>query len=145
MFRSSHLYVPYTDERDKRGNFTAFDRERKKYLYALGSKFTDYTATAPNFHGRFFKNSGIVNEEEYENAKGRFISDQHQKIDTFNTKKGERNIALYILAEFFDVEHHKLAKAFGYTRTAISKAIQSVKKSPVLLERAEGMAKKDVK
>lgn len=76
IFRSSHLFVVYDTEGD-RGHFIAFDRDQKKKLYILGSKFIDYHATEANFHGKFALNKDIIDEKIYEDRKKEHLMNQN--------------------------------------------------------------------
>lgn len=56
------------DELFERGFFNFYARDSKKKLYLFGKKTLDYKAHKYDFHGRFYNNYPI-NEEEYRKAK----------------------------------------------------------------------------
>lgn len=86
IFRSSHLFVTYSDDEDNRGFYLFFGREEKKALYVLGHKFMDYNAVKATFHGVFF-NPHIIPDEEYEAMKLEHLKSQGTSK---NRSKSER-------------------------------------------------------
>ena len=79
IYRSSHLFVTYSEKYGHRGSFAAFGREEKKNLYILGQKFMNYNAARPNFRGRFVKAKGldmegyIQRKQEHLKAQGTIV------------------------------------------------------------------------
>lgn len=96
IFRASHLFVVY-DEQGDRGRFLVFDREAKRKLYVLGSKFMNYSAAKANFHGRFTINSKIVDEKIYEARKRQHLLEQ-DKNPRKKVRRDERNEIMYRLS-----------------------------------------------
>lgn len=87
MWRTSflvHIYTVPNDNREERGYFKWYDRDRKKQLLLIGKKAMDYSQTQPNFFGRFSKKE-VFDEEEYEQRKNEGMLQLEQ--DLRNTKQ----------------------------------------------------------
>ncbi len=53
LYRSQALLMTYKDKMGKRGHFSAFNYNKKKYMYIVGKKTYNERITAPDFFGRF--------------------------------------------------------------------------------------------
>lgn len=84
LFRSSHLFVIYADEKGNRGYFKAYDRDRKWQLYVKGKKFMSYKAEVPNFTDKFYKHPQIIPEEIYDSLKEKNIRSHIVEIEKKN-------------------------------------------------------------
>jgi len=97
--RSLFLIDVYADRKYNRGNFAFFNEVRKENLYIFGKKklgtIARYTATNPNFRGRFTKFMPI-DKEAYDKRKKEAI--RHKKLTRHQLKYvKQRNIVLWIL------------------------------------------------
>lgn len=90
IYRSSFLFVVYGQEFGDRGSFAAFGREEKKLLYIYGKKELNYTATKPNFRGRFIKQKAI-NAEEYEKRKLIHLRSQGKNENLYAKERTSRD------------------------------------------------------
>lgn len=79
IFRSSHLFVPYSEDYEH-GKVAIFDREAKRLLYIKGKQFCNYQAWAPNFR-TMFNNDWYIDRVEYDKRKRQHLLDQSKKID----------------------------------------------------------------
>jgi hypothetical protein len=61
----------------ERGFFDAYSKETKKKLYLYGKKEKNYHAQNPTFHGRFYNNYAL-DEEEYRNAKAEALKSREK-------------------------------------------------------------------
>lgn len=124
IYRSQHLFVCYSPKYGQRGSFAAFDRDSKKNLYILGSKFMNYNATRPNFRGRFTK-SKCIDQEKYEALKRKHLMDQGEVQDS----KNQRSRDLYIkwLSENTELSHDQIAAIGHLTRKTIYNTLHRLK------------------
>ena len=123
IYRSSHLFVAYGEEFGKRGRIAAFDREKKKMLYILGSKFMNYHAVRPNFRAKFFKQTAI-DEKVYDELKLKHLRNQVTGKEE-KTKKGiQRNKLISYLRITLGYDVDTIANMCGLRPTAIYDAIK---------------------
>lgn len=134
IFRSSHLFVPWEDEKGNRGNFSAFGRREKRELYVLGSKFMDYQSREPNFHGRFYKNGGIIEEDVYEELKQKHLKNQNKKLMSVSVEKFNRDIIIYTLNTKYKLKHEEIGQMFKLTRSGVTRVVNRVQRHPNLGE-----------
>lgn len=119
IFRSSHLFVVYTDENDNRGRVLAFGRREKTKLYVKGSKYMDYNCVRANFYGKFWKNEGIIDTKEYEKRKQEHLMNQGSLNNKFSIVKGSRDEIIYKLKTKYDWKSQDLAELSGLKRRMI--------------------------
>ena len=95
IFRSSHLFVPYSVDY-KRGDVAVFDREAKRELYIKGKIFINYQASPPNFRTDY-QGHWYIDMQDYLERKEAHL----QKLSEFKEKytKGghQRDIITFIL------------------------------------------------
>ena len=90
LYRSSILFVIYTDEEGRRGRFACYDRTTKKQLYLKGSKAMDYGCVQPNFRGRF-QTKPIIDWALYEsNKKDHLLRNAREKLDKHKLKSSNQ-------------------------------------------------------
>lgn len=90
LYRSSILFVIYTDENGRRGRFACYDRSSKKQLYIKGSKAMDYGCVQPNFRGRFQK-APIIDWDLYEaNKKAHLLRNAREKMAKHKVKSANQ-------------------------------------------------------
>lgn len=65
----------------------------------------DYNATPANFHGRFFKNANVIDEEVYEEMKTQHVLNQNLKIKTKN-KGYRKEFDIPNIIQKLNKEHH---------------------------------------
>jgi len=128
IFRSSHLFVPYEDRGGERGQFLAFGRNEKRMLFVLGSKFMDYQATPPNFHGRYFKNGLVVNDEVYNKMKLDHFMSQNKKLSKNKIEKYDLGEIFYKFMTELNISQPQLASIYNIKQQTISYYVQKHKK-----------------
>lgn len=90
LYRSSILFVVYTDEDGKRGRFACFDRTQKKHLYLKGAKAMDYSCVQPNFRGRI-QTKPIIDWDLYEKRKREhLLRNAREKMDKTKSKSSNQ-------------------------------------------------------
>lgn len=90
IFRSSHLFVTYANDKGHRGQFLAFGRDRKRELYIKGSKYMDYNCVRSNFVGNFRMNKGLMDDEGYEKLKRRHLLMQNSELSKPDSLRVDR-------------------------------------------------------
>jgi len=90
IFRSSHLFVTYANEKGHRGSFLAFGRDKKRELFIKGSKYMDYNCVRANFVGNFRMNKGLMDDEAYEKQKRIHLLSQEKQLDKPNEQRVDR-------------------------------------------------------
>lgn len=81
VFRASHLFLVYSGDDGRRGEFRAYDRERKRRLYVKGYRYLDYACVSANYNGRFALNTGVVDEQKYEERKREHLLAQSDQLE----------------------------------------------------------------
>lgn len=98
-----HITVNF-DKMWERGYFAAFNYDRKKSLYLNGKKFHTYSVVAPNFIGRFTKQSPI-DWEKYKEKKALVLKrlgaedDKERKGTMAKVQTHQRGVLMKILKE----------------------------------------------
>jgi hypothetical protein len=128
IFRSSHLFVTYADEKGNRGHFLVFDRDNKRKLYVRGGKFMDYNAQKANFYAQFWENKDIIDNSLYDSMKSKHMTDQNDKELKKITNKSGRNDILWKLHQEHGWKIKDLAALAGITASTLSEALSSYKK-----------------
>ncbi len=125
LYRSSWLFLVYSETFGKRGTFQCFDRNAKRILYVKGSKYMDYQATRYNFHGRFTKQKAI-DDVEYERRKKKHLESQG-KMDLLKSSKPtqQRNVLLHYLKKDMKIGVDKLMSLTTLSRRAVYMAIET--------------------
>ncbi len=90
IFRSSHLFITYADDKGQRGRFLGFDRNGKRKLFIKGNKYVDYDAQRSNFKGRFTQDFRIVPPDVYENLKKKHYIEQGRDLETGKKAEEEK-------------------------------------------------------
>ena len=128
IFRSSHLFVTYANEKGDRGYFLAFDRDNKRKLYVRGSKFMDYNAQKANFYARFWENEDILDIEEYDRRKEEHLKSQNKQESEKMHGKQERNKILWKLYSEFNWKATDIAKLAGLDDKSVYRTFNMFKK-----------------
>jgi ABC-type dipeptide/oligopeptide/nickel transport system ATPase subunit len=129
IFRSSHLYVTYADEKGNRGRFLVFDRRNKTKLYVRGGKFMDYNAQKANFHANFWENADIIDTENYELLKKQHMMDQSDKeVEKFAKKSGRDELIGKLHLEH-GWTNKQLAELAGLDVSVINKLLAKIRKA----------------
>ena len=128
LYRSSWLFVVYSEEFGKRGTFTCYDRNAKRILFVKGSKYMDYSCVDPNFRGRFTRQKAI-DDVEYERRKREHLEQQGQ-VDSFKGSKlcAQRDSLMYYMKNNLDIHIDKLVEITGLGRRGIYNALQNYAK-----------------
>lgn len=113
IFRSSHLFVPYENKEGRRGDFAAFGRNEKRELYVLGAKFMNYNARDSNFIGRFFKNTLVIDEDEYTRKKKEHFMKQNKKLSLKDRPAFDKDVILYEIYLAFHNHYHITQRKFA--------------------------------
>jgi hypothetical protein len=116
IYRSSHLFVCYGERFGDRGDFAAFDRDKKKELYIEGLKYMNYKCVQPNFRGKFTKQQ-VINEESYRNNK---IT--HLRIKDPIEKESKADIKVHKLCAYMNIVDE-------YTQIEIANIIDSTQQN----------------
>lgn len=128
IFRSSHLFVTYADNDGNRGHFLVFDRDNKRKLFVIGSKFMDYNAQKANFYAKFWENPDIIDIDKYEEMKKQHLIAQNEKELKKITNKSGRNDVLWKLHQEHGWKIKDLATLVGIKPNTLSEALSSYKK-----------------
>ena len=125
LYRSSWLFVVYSESFGLRGTFSAYDRDSKRILFVKGSKYMDYNCVRPNFRGRFTRQKAI-DDEEYEKRKREHLEQQNQ-MDSFRGSKlqTQRDALLYYMKNDLNVHVDKLIEITGLGQRTIYKALEN--------------------
>lgn len=130
IFRSSHLFVTYADEKGDRGYFLAFDRDNKRKLYVKGSKFMDYNAQKANFYAKFWENEDILDINEYDRRKKEHLNSQNkEEVEKLHNKQ-QRNKILWRLYSEYDWKVKDLGKLADLDEKSVYKTFALFKKEP---------------
>jgi hypothetical protein len=118
IFRSSHLFLVYADDKGERGYFVAFDRDAKRNLYIKGGKYLNYHAVEGNFYGRFPKQKAI-DENAYLAMKRKNLLEQEKTIDRTTKARQVRNNFVRYLFNTKKWKKETIAKAGGIDRKTV--------------------------
>jgi hypothetical protein len=118
IFRSSHLFVPYSEDYDH-GKIAVFDREAKRMLYIKGKQFCNYQAWSPNFR-TYFNNEWYIDKEEYDKRKRQHLLDQSK-----NLEKGDKRLNTIYKCVYFIIKNKvcsetELAEFLGVKQNTVS-------------------------
>lgn len=128
IFRSSHLFVTYADDKGDRGHFLAFDRDNKRKLYVKGSKFMDYNAQKANFYAKFWENNDILDVSEYDKLKEEHLMSQNKtEIEKMHGKQ-QRNKILWKLYSEYHWKVSEIAKLAEMNEKSVYKTFKLFKK-----------------
>jgi len=125
VFRTSHLFVTYEKE-GARGRVLAFGRDTKRRLYVRGSRYMDYDCVRSNFATRYYKNSHILPEEEYEKRKRQHLMDQDKKIAKIKEPDHKRNVLMWNLRQKAGMRVKDIAKLAGVVPSTVSEVLKRV-------------------
>ena len=87
VFRTSHLFLTYSNSQGKRGFVLAFSRGNKRRLYVEGRQYMNYNAVQANFRCKFTRNNWILDEELYETKKDKVLQQYAKKLEEKTAKK----------------------------------------------------------
>jgi len=112
-----------------RGFYNFYSRPNKKLLYLYGKRDLNYTAYKKDFHGRFYNNYPI-NEQEYRNAKQ--IALKNRETEKIDKHLHQRNILFKILIEMGltqrEIAEKMKEKGVGITQRGVSNALEVVER-----------------
>lgn len=97
LFRSSHLFVPYSVEY-KHGDVAVFDREAKRQLYIKGKPFVDYQAAPPNFRCDF-QGHWFCDVEDYKKRKDEHLKSMSKVKEVSKRATQTRDVLAFLLHE----------------------------------------------
>lgn len=144
IYRSSHLFVVYSEKFGERGRFAAFGREQKKMLYILGQKYMNYQAVKPNFRGQFTKQTAI-NEELYKTLKLEHLKAQNKVLDVRTKSQRVIDRLVSYLREKDGLNVQKIAEISGISDVSIYSHLKNTEKTKELeLNSASLSVKNDV-
>ena len=126
IYRSSHLFVVYSEKFGERGRFAAFDREKKKMLYILGQKYMNYLCVKPNFRGKFSKQQAI-DEENYKALKLEHLKEQNKSLTKQSRGNYSRDRLMAYLHLIQEIPVDDLVEGSKITERGIYKAIDTCK------------------
>lgn len=106
IFRSSTLFVVYSNEDGERGRYVVFGRKEKKNLFIKGAKWINYNAYPSNYRAKFTNEEGIIDEIAYEKAKMDHLLSQNKLLD----KKTPKNIIYEFIFKILDEKLMKVEK-----------------------------------
>ena len=129
IYRSSHLFVTYSQKYGSRGTFAAWSRENKKLLYIKGQKFINYHAQLSNFRGRFGK-ARVIDGDEYLKRKRAHLLSQGDKRETPTTglKKAyaTRDRLIFNLYVYENFSAKKIAEYCGMSEPGVHLCIKTI-------------------
>ena len=117
VFRASHLFVVFKDEKWSRGSFAAFSKVKKKKLYVDGNRYMDYDCVKPSWKSSF-SGKWIADQPLYEKLKAKHLL--RQSVDKPDTKlKVSRDSLINFLLHDLKMSPVKVASVSGLTRSSI--------------------------
>jgi hypothetical protein len=122
LFRSSHLFVPYSEDYSH-GDVAIFDREAKRKLYVKGKPYVDYQAEPPNFRCDF-KGHWFCNLEDYLARKDKHLKSLAQVKEKGKRASQQRDLAFYYLKEATGKTDKELAEMMMMPESTVQDAVE---------------------
>lgn len=122
IFRSSHLFVPYSVEYG-RGDVAVFDRESKRKLYVKGKPFIDYQVVEPNFRCDF-QGEWFCDVEDYKKRKDEHLKEA-AKVKEKGAKAGhQRDLLAYLWKRDSKMTNKEMSNVVGAIEETVCKWVQ---------------------
>ena len=122
IYRSMNLFIVYGSKFGDRGDFAAYNRNKKRNLYVKGIKYMNYMVETPNYRGKFYRQKAI-DDKEYEKKKFEHLRENDRQLKekkTISRAKTQLHKAINALYETKQFDYEQLSDMFEISKRTMS-------------------------